>query len=630
MIWFYKQVIKEVRMINMTRMKLWKLIFWAVLLVFPLYFSAEESEIGDEQLRLLDALPPDQKGRVLAKMQLASDLENEIDEAFNSAPTALKRPKEKVLTEKEEREYKKKSRNWVYGYELFDQSPTSFVPGTEDIPVPEDYVLGPGDKVKIELFGTEYQTVSQYINRSGSITVPQYGPIVIAGLTLGDAKQLITKKISEAIMGTEVFLSLGEFRSINIFILGSAYQPGSYTVSSLSTVMNALLVSGGVNEGGSVRNIQIKRKGKILAIFDLYELFLKGNIENDLRLREGDVIFIPFLNKTARSEGYFNNPNLFELKEGDTIRDLIEFSGGTSVETGLKPKFELSTISDDNKRIRKEFGASSPVLQDEIKDGDTLSVLATYSIKNSVVELKGEFKFTGFYSVSPGERLSSVIRRAGGLTENAYPLGAAFTRESVAVNQKLSFERSADFIEQTIADTLISGSIDGITVDSMAPISNLIERLRNIEPKGRLIIQSDPYLIEENPELDILLQDGDVLFIPKRPNSITVVGEVRTPSTHTFISGNKSTDYILTSGGFKDSADRDGLFLLLPNGESRELSSRKFSKGKNSVDLLPGSTIVVPRDPRPFDWLGMTQTITPIIANAAIEIATISALLDDD
>ena len=97
-----------------------------------------------------------------------------------------------------------------------------------------------------------------------------------------------------------------------------------------------------------------------------------------------------------------------------------------------------------------------------------------------------------------------------------------------------------------------------------------------------------------------------------------------------FISGNKSTEYILSSGGFKDSADKDGLFLLLPNGESRELSSRKFSKGKNSVDLLPGSTIVVPRDPRPFDWLGMTQTITPILANAAIEIATISALLDDD
>ena len=622
---------KEVRIINMiTIMKLWKPLLWAILLASPVYFSAEEAEVNEEQLRLLDALPPDQKGRVLAKMQIATDLESEIDATFKAAPTALKRPKEIVRTEKEEREYKKESRNWIYGYEIFDQSPTTFVTGTEDIPVPEDYLLGPGDKLKIELFGTKYTTVSQYINRSGSITIPQYGPIGIAGLTLSEAKKLISKKISEALIGTEVFLSLGEFRSINIFILGSAYQPGSYTVSALSTVMNALLVSGGVSEGGSVRNIQIKRKGEMLAKFDLYELFLKGNTENDLRLRDGDVIFIPFLNKTARSEGYFNNSNLFEIKEGDTIRDLIEFSGGTSVETGLKPKFELSTISDDNKRIRKEFGINSPVLLDKIKDGDTLSVLATYSIKNSIVELRGEFKFTGFYSVSSGERLSSVIRRAGGLTENAYPLGAAFTRKSVAISQKLSFDRSADFIEQSIADTLISGSIEGISIEAMAPISNLIERLRQIEPQGRLIIQSDPYLIKENPELDLLLQDGDVLFIPKRPNSITVVGEVRTPSTHTFISGNKSTEYILSSGGFKDSADEDALFLLLPNGESRELTTRKLYKRKNSVDILPGSTIVVPRDPRPFDWLGMTQTITPILANAAIEIATITALLKDD
>ena len=611
-------------------MKNWKYFLFISLLCLPLYVFNAEAELKEDQLSLLDALPPDQKGRILAKMRLVSDLEGEIESAFEGTPTALKRPKEKILTEKEQREYKKKSRNWVYGYELFDQSPTTFVSGTEDIPVPEDYVLGPGDKVKIELFGEKSSEVSQYISRNGSITVPQYGPIYIAGSTLSDAKELIQKKVSEALIGTEVFLTLGEFRSINIFILGSAYQPGSYTVSALTTVMNALLVSGGVNEGGSVRNIQIKRKGKILSSFDLYELFLRGNTENDIRLREGDVIFIPFLGKTARSEGYFHNPNFFEIKEGDTIKDLIEFSGGPRIDASLRPKFELSTISEDNQRIRKEFGINSPVLLEKINDGDTLSVHATYSVKNSVVELSGEFRFPGFYSVSPGERLSSVIRRAGGLTENAYPIGAAFTRKSVAIRQKLSFERSADFIEQSIADTLISGSAEGITADAMAPISNLVERLRGLEPSGRQVIQADPYLLKDNPELDLLLHDEDILFIPKRPDSITVVGEVRTPSTHTFISGVKATEYILSSGGFKDSADKDGLFLLLPNGVSKELTTRRLLSGTKSVDILPGSTIVVPRDPRPFDWLAMTRSITPVLAGAAIEIATITALLKND
>ena len=613
-----------------TYMKTFKSLFWVIFLIFPAYFLSEETEITEDQLRLLDALPADQKGRVLEKMQLATDLESEIEATFQSAPTALKRPKEKVLTEEEVREYKKKSRNWVYGYEIFDQSPTTFVTGTEDIPVPEDYLLGPGDKLKIELFGAKYSKITQYINRSGSITIPQYGPIGIAGLTLSEAKELVSKKISEALLGTEVFLSLGEFRSINIFILGSAYQPGSYTVSALSSVMNALLVSGGVSEGGSVRNIEIKRKGKLLAQFDLYELFLKGNTESDIRLREGDVIFIPFLTQTARSEGYFNNPNLFELKKGDTIRDLIKFSGGTSVETGLKPKFELSSISDENKRIRKEFGLNSPILDEEVKDGDSLSVHATNLVKNYVVELKGEFRHPGFYNVAPGERLSSVIRRAGGLTENAYPLGGSFTRTSVAKAQKLSFERSADFIEQSIADTLISGSIVSVSAEALAPISNLIKRLRELEPPGRQIIECDPYVLQSQPQKDLLLQDGDVLYIPKRPDSLTVVGEVRTPSTHTFISGYDPFDYIVSSGGFKDSADKNGLFLLLPNGESKEISTKGFLSKSRKTEILPGSTIVIPRDPRPFDWLVMTKNITPILAESATVIATITALTDND
>jgi len=168
-------------------------LFLLIFIALPFSVYSEEPQFSDDQLRLLDALPPDQKGRVLEKMQQATDLEGEIESAFGSAPTALKRPKEKVRTEQEEREYKIKSRNWVYGYELFDQSPTTFVSGTENIPVPEDYLLGPGDKIKIELFGGKTTKLTQFINRSGSISIPNVGPITIAGLTISDAKDLITR-----------------------------------------------------------------------------------------------------------------------------------------------------------------------------------------------------------------------------------------------------------------------------------------------------------------------------------------------------------------------------------------------------------------------------------------------------
>ena len=169
------------------------------------------------------------------------------------------------------------------------------MPAAENIPVPDDYVLGPGDKINIEVFGSAYSSKAQYLSRNGAISIPKLGPVTISGLTLKEARELVLKRVAEGLIGTDVFLSLGELRSINIYILGAAYQPGSYTVSSLATVTNALFVSGGVNEGGSLRNIEIKRQGKVVKNFDLYELFLKGDTSSDARLKEGDVIFIPVI-----------------------------------------------------------------------------------------------------------------------------------------------------------------------------------------------------------------------------------------------------------------------------------------------------------------------------------------------
>jgi len=592
--------------------------------------SFGEFELDEKQKALLDTLPADQRSNVLQKMEQASMLEGEIQDTFESGPTTLKRPEERVLSKKEQKEYEKKSKNWIYGYELFRKAPTTFVPAAENIPVPDDYVLGPGDKINIEVFGSAYSSKAQYLSRNGAISIPKLGPVTISGLTLKEARELVLKRVSEGLIGTDVFLSLGELRSINIYILGAAYQPGSYTVSSLATVTNALFVSGGVNEGGSLRNIEIKRQGKVVKNFDLYELILKGDTSSDVRLKEGDVIFIPFLDETARSNGFFNNASLFEIKETDTVEDLIFFSGGLKVEASVKPKFELSRINENGKRVRIEFGLSSSVLQEKIQDGDNLSVHSVSTTKNLVIELKGQFKYPGFYNISETETLSSVIERAGGLTKTAYPIGATFTRNSVAKRQKLSFERSADFVEQSIADTLIGGSIVQVSSEALAPISNLISRLRELEPPGRQTIEADPYVLKSNPELDIYLEDGDVLYVPQRPNSVTVVGEVRTPSTHTFLSGDSSQKYIEKSGGVLDSADPDGLFLLLPNGESREIRGGRFFSKSGSNEILPGSTIVVPRDPRPFDWLVMTKNITPILAESATVIATIKALSDND
>ena len=607
----------------------------SIILVSPAFLFSE-MELTEGQKAILDTLPPDTRANVLQKMQQSSQLEGEIEEVFIKGPTTLGRLEEKPLTEEEKKEYKEKSKNWVYGYELFRKAPTTFVTASGNIPVPDDYVIGPGDSLIIEIFGTQnFPAQAQYVNRSGNITVPQIGPIYVTGLNLSQARDLVDRKVSESFMSSEVFLSLGELRSINVYVLGAAYQPGAYTVSSLATVTNALFASGGVGEGGSLRSIQIKRKGDVVTTFDLYDLILKGDTSKDINLKEGDAIFIPFLGKTARTTGSFANSSLFEIKEGDNIEDLIVFSGKTKVEASLKPRFVLSRITENNTRIRKEFGLNSPILEEQIQNGDILSVYSASSIENIVVELRGEFRFPGFYNVSSTETLSGLIKRAGGLTELAYPLGAIFTRESVAATQKMSFERSADFIERAISDMLINtvgGSDVRIDSGALIPITNLIDRLRKLEPPGRQSIESDPYVIKSKTELDITFEQGDVLVMPKRPTSITVVGEVRSPLSLSFRNGLTTEDYISASGGFLDTADTDGMFLLLPNGESKQLQSTRrgiFSNSKrNQESLLPGSTIVVPRDPRPFDWLVMTKTITPILAEAATVIATIEALSD--
>ena len=156
-----------------------------LLIVFSMSFHLlSELELDEKQMALLDTLPADQRGNILQKMEQAASLEGEIQGAFRSGATTMSRPEEKNLSDKQMREYLEKSKNWVYGYELFTKSPTTFAPGAENIPVQEDYVLGPGDKIKVEVFGATYYSGYEFINRNGSISIPKLGPVTISGLTL--------------------------------------------------------------------------------------------------------------------------------------------------------------------------------------------------------------------------------------------------------------------------------------------------------------------------------------------------------------------------------------------------------------------------------------------------------------
>lgn len=201
-----------------------------------------------------------------------------------------------------------------FGYELFRGEPTTFAP-VSDVPVPSEYLVGPGDNVKVQLYGKDNEEYDLVINREGEIQFPKLGTISANGLTFSELRKNLTLRINQQMIGIESNITMGKLRSIRIFIAGDAYKPGSYTVSSLSTVTQALFVAGGVNEIGSLRNIQVKRNGKLVARMDLYDLLLRGDASGDVRLRSGDVVFIPSVGGLVSVTGEVRRPAIYELKK---------------------------------------------------------------------------------------------------------------------------------------------------------------------------------------------------------------------------------------------------------------------------------------------------------------------------
>ncbi|TPW24796.1 sugar transporter [Marinobacter nauticus] len=296
-----------------------------------------------------------------------------------------------------------------FGYDLFAGSPTTFAPVTE-IPVPTDYTLGPGDMLRVQLWGKENQNLELPISRDGSISFPDSGPMNLAGLSFEEARQQIRKRVSEQYIGVEAAVTLGELRSMRVFVLGEARNPGSYTVSSLSTITNALYVSGGVKQNGSLRNVQHKRNGKLLGTLDLYDLLLKGDSSADNRLQPGDVIFIPPVGKRAGIEGEVYRPALYELDGESTLEDLVSMAGGLTPQA-YPQRVKIERTNADFLRIIAEADYTGPKGRNaQVKAGDRVSIPSISDITGQFVEIKGAATRTGKFAWMPGMRVSSIIR----------------------------------------------------------------------------------------------------------------------------------------------------------------------------------------------------------------------------
>ena len=599
-------------------------VFFAILIASQ-FLNSEPVDLSDSQEAILKGLPADQQASIRQKIQESNRLQGEI-ENINEGNTLVSRPQKRVLSEEEQETLRIKSLNLIFGYDLFAKAPTTFAPAT-NIPVPIDYILGPGDllSVNIARIGVENELLEVQVDRHASINLPGMLPIGVGGLKLGEARELIKKKISDDALGATASVFLKELRSIQVFVLGDAYMPGSYTVSALATITNALYVSGGVSETGSLRNIQLKRNGELVQTYDLYDLLLKGDTSKDSRLQPGDVIFIPVIKNRVRVQGAVRRPALYEVKDYESIGEVIELAAGLTSES-LANLSELNRVNQKAgmREILKIDALSKDYLDMPMQDADILNIPKMSSMDEINIRLTGQFKYPGTYSVKSGEKLSDLLKRAGGFSKSAYLYGAVFTRRGVADMENAAFQKSADDLEMSIATAVVSGR----NIEDLEAVSNFIQRLREVRSPGRLITDIDPINLEASPEKDFYLEDGDRIHIPIRRNSVTVVGDVLSPSTFPFKNTFKAKDYIKQSGGYKWGAEKSSVYIVLPDGQSRLSRTDIWRVSRNKTIIAPGTTIVVPKSTRPFDWLVLADSVAPILSNLVTTMAALAAIDD--
>ena len=591
-------------------------------LSFLIFISSDfiSAEVTEAQKELLENLPLDQRESIMMKMGKANELGEEIEKVFEEQSNLIKRPELEADPDK-------KCEECIFGYDIFQFSPTSFS-SVENMPVPETYMVGPGDEILIEYFGIEAIKEKTFISRDGLLSLPEIGPLNVTGLTFIEMKELIKGKVSRELVGVFVSVSIIRLRSIKVYILGEAYKPGAYTISALSSVSNALFVSGGVNEQGSLRNIQVKRGGKLISTYDFYDLLIKGNTKTEVVLQDGDVIYVPFIENKIKIGGSFKRPYIYEFIEGETLQDAVNLAGGYKNGTILSPSIELSRLNQDNQDRELILVEISNISSSSmaLRDGDSINISEYSGLEAKTIELKGEFENPGVYSIMKGDTILDIIERAGGYTESAFTEGAVFLRKEVSEQQKAAFIRTADSLERNLVNMLSNGTFGTIGEFTLSPLVRLIDRLRNEEPIGRQVVEVGYLALKSDPFANFKLRDQDFLFVPERPGSITVSGEVLNATTLRYDPNLSVEDYISLSGGFNDEADKSSVFAIQPNGNAMVVKQRLFGKNSN---LLPGTTIVVPRNSRYLDAISWTGVITPVLADLATSAAAIAAISRD-
>jgi polysaccharide export outer membrane protein len=519
------------------------------------------------------------------------------------------------------------------------------------IPVSDDYIVGPGDIIVINVWGFFESEYQKEVEIDGSIFVQGIGKIYIGNKKFSEAKKIIEDKFYKKYKNIQVSVSIGKIRTINVFVLGEVNKPGVYEISPFFTILDIISIAGGVNKNGSLRKIEIIKSNGEREIIDIYPLLLKGEKPKIFQFQNEDTIFINKSENLVGIVGAIRKPAIYELKKME-IGEIIELCGGflpnadishiqieridkekgkilidlkeNEINTfrlknydiikipeissqsyyqvevlgsvkkqrvyGWKEGIKISDIlkeddllpfSEKEKgeivRIENGYRKIIKFSPEKVFSGDEKENLYLMPLDKIIIYSKerpeknvfiyGEVKFPGTYVIESGEKLSNIIKRAGNFTDKAYPKGIVFLRETIKkqkekeivnyVKEKMEILKSA---LKTTTDTEEKRVIEKGIIS--------LEKLSEIEPTGRIIIKIDKLENFENSLYDIELENGDIIYVPKKPIYVSIIGEVNNPKNVFYEESLSFNDYIQKVGGFTKDADRKGVFIVRVDGSS--------------------------------------------------------------
>ncbi|WP_158592245.1 SLBB domain-containing protein [Noviherbaspirillum sedimenti] len=530
----------------------------------------------------------------------------------------------------------------IYGKDLFGDVPTTFAP-IDAVQVNPDYVIGTGDELQIRGWGMVEIDVTATVDRSGAIYIPQVGAVKVAGVKYRDLQDHLKKAIGKIFSNFELTASIAQTRALQIYVVGHAVRPGTYTLSAMSTLLNALFVSGGPDASGSMRNIQVKRGAETVTTFDLYDMLSKGDKSRDISLRDGDVIYIPEVGPLVALTGNVKKPGIFELKGTSSVADLLALAGGVDSSADQKQIIVEKNVDNQYQTVAKllaDKSASGRLATIPVRPTDILRVFSPAAvpvqvqIQNEYVRVAGEVKQSGVFPIKKGETLRELIARLGGATENGYVYATQLKRESVRRIQQAKLDEVATRFErelESVATQRLAGTTDK---DNVATISAEIERqrrlaqqLRAVKAEGRIVLELPDGEAQVKHLPDLALQDGDSIYIPRKPGTVDVLGSVFQQNAFIHKPRRSVSDYLTLAGGPTASGDTSEMYVIRADGTAQGSNDSWFS-GVGGAAVNPGDTIVVPEKIDRTSWRQSLKEWTAIFFQFGLGAAGLKVLKD--